>query len=86
MTIDVDLGEHWDAFVRAQLASGSCATPEAVVIAGLAILEDEGRRLAALRAHLAEGQAQAERGEFGDDSLEDILAELDREDPEPDAP
>ncbi len=44
---------------------------------------DEDRRLAALRAHLAEGAAQADRGEFVDYSLEDLLAELDREAEQP---
>ena len=44
---------------------------------------DTAARLVALRAHLAEGAAQADRGEFVSYSLEDLLAELDRELPAP---
>jgi hypothetical protein len=45
----------------------------------------DAMQLEALRAHLAEGAAQAERGEFVD-GLEELLAELNAEAPAPAKP
>ncbi|WP_374232856.1 MULTISPECIES: type II toxin-antitoxin system ParD family antitoxin [unclassified Thiocapsa] len=43
-------------------------------------MEEHNARLAALREHLAEGEAQARRGEFVENySLQGLLAEMDRE-------
>jgi len=43
-------------------------------------MEERNGRLAALRAHLAEGEAQARRGEFvADYWIDALLAESDRE-------
>lgn len=69
------LGSHWEAFIRAEVESGRYGSASEVVRAALRELEDRGKRLEALRAHLAEGAAQAARGEFVEDfSVEDVLA------------
>lgn len=58
------LSPHWDAFIQSEVASGRFASASEVVRAALRELEDKSKRLEALRAHLAEGVEEAERGEF----------------------
>lgn len=50
------LGEHFQAFVEAQVAKGRYGTASDVVRAGLRLLEEQEARLAALRAALIEGE------------------------------
>ena len=76
-TTSFSLGEHWEAFIRKEVASGRYASASEVMRDGLRALEERNARLEVLRAHLAEGLAQAERGEFVDYSLESLIAELD---------
>lgn len=78
-TTSFSLGEHWETVIRNEVATGRYGSASEVVRAALRVLEEREERLAALRAHLAEGLAQAERGEFVDYSIEDIIAEVDRE-------
>jgi antitoxin ParD1/3/4 len=73
------LGEHWESFIRKEVASGRYGSASEVVRDGLRALEERNAMLEALRAHLAEGADQARRGEFVDYSLEGLIAELDRE-------
>jgi antitoxin ParD1/3/4 len=75
----ISLGEHWESLIRSEVASGCYGSASEVVRDGLRELEERKARLQALRAHLAEGAAQAERGEFVDYSLEGLIAELDGE-------
>lgn len=71
------LGEHWDTFIKDEVASGRYASETDVVRAALRELEMRETKLAALRAHLAEGAAQAERGEFVEmASPEELLARV----------
>ncbi len=63
-TTSLSLGTYWDDFIRDKLESGHYASATEVVRAALRALEEQEKRLAVLRAHLAEGSAQAERGEF----------------------
>ena len=78
-TTSFSLGNHWEAFIREEVASGRYGSASEVVRDGLRALEERKRRLDALRAHLAEGAEQARRGEFADYSLEGLIAGLDRE-------
>lgn len=57
------LGPHWEAFIEREVASGRYASASDVMRAALRELEERNQRLEALRAHLAEGAAQAARGE-----------------------
>ena len=63
-TTSLSLGLHWEEFVRAEVRSGRYKSASEVVRAALRELEDKGRRLEALRTHLAEGADQAARGDF----------------------
>ena len=75
----ISLGEHFDSFISEQLHSGRFSSTSEVVRAGLRLLEDSETKLTALREHLAIGEEQANRGEFADYSLNDLIAELDAE-------
>ena len=63
-TTSLSLGEHWEEFIKQELKSGRYTTASEVVRDALRELEDRGKRLEALRAHLAEGAAQAARKDF----------------------
>lgn len=76
----LSLGEHWETFIKNEIASGRYGSASEVVRAALRELEGRERKQAALRAHLAQGAEQATRGEFVEDySIETVISELDRE-------
>ena len=68
------LGPHWDAFIRTKVDSGRFGSASEVVRAALRELEERDARFEELRRHVAEGAAQADRGEFVEDyDVEAIL-------------
>jgi antitoxin ParD1/3/4 len=68
------LSPHWDAFIQTEVASGRFASASEVMRAALRELEDKGKRLEALRTHLAEGADQAANGDFvADFDMETII-------------
>ena len=79
-TTSLSLGDHWEVFIKNEIASGRYGSASEVVRDALRHMEERNSKLAALRAHLAEGEAQAMKGEFVKDfSMEDLLTELDQE-------
>ena len=79
-TTSLSLGEHWEVFIKNEVASGRYGSASEVVRDALRHMEDYNSRLTALRVHLAEGEAQARNGDFVQDySLDRLLAEADRE-------
>jgi antitoxin ParD1/3/4 len=77
-TTSLSLGEHWEVFIKNEVASGHYGTASEVVRDALRNLEEKKSKLAALRAHLSEGALQSKRGEFVDEySIEDVISELD---------
>lgn len=75
-TTSLSLGEHWEVFIKNEIASGRYASASEVVRDALRHLEEQKAKMNALRAHLAEGAAQAARGEFVTESLEEMLGDL----------
>lgn len=75
-TTSFSLGEHWEVFIKNEIDSGRYGSASEVIRDALRTLEERRTKLNALRAHLAEGADQAARGEFADQSLEEILAEF----------
>ena len=72
------LGEHWEVFIKTEIASGRYGSASEVVRDALRTLEERKTKLDALRSHLAEGAAQAARGEFVQDySVERLITEAD---------
>lgn len=79
-TTSLSLGEHWEVFIRNEVASGRYGSASEVVREALRTLEERKCKLEALRTHLAEGAGQASRGEFVDDfSMDSLIDDLDRE-------
>jgi antitoxin ParD1/3/4 len=68
------LGAHWEKFVKREVASGRYASASEVIRAALRELEERGKRLEALRAHLDEGARQARRGEFVELDIGEVVA------------
>jgi len=79
-TTSLSLGEHWEIFIKNEVASGRYGSASEVIRDALRHMEERSSKLAALRAQLAEGEEQARKGEFVKDySLEGLLTELDQE-------
>ena len=72
-TTSLSLGEHWEAFIKNEIASGRYGSASEVVRDALRTLEERKSKLAALRSHLAEGADQAGRGDFVTLSLDEML-------------
>ncbi|ADE13815.1 addiction module antidote protein, CC2985 family [Nitrosococcus halophilus Nc 4] len=76
----LSLGEHWETFIKNEMASGRYGSASEVVRDALRLLEERRSKLDALRAHLGQGEAQAQRGEFVENySIEAVITELDQE-------
>ena len=72
------LGPHWETFIQTEIASGRYASASEVVRDALRVLEPRQTKLAALRAHLAEGAAQAASNDYVDNfSMDELLRGLD---------
>ena len=56
-TTTVALGSHFDEFIQASVLGGRYTNASEVIRAGLRRLEEDERRIAALRASIEEGEA-----------------------------
>lgn len=72
-TRNVLLTDHQDKLIDALVGSGRYQNASEALRAGLRLLEQEEAGLQALREHLSESIAQAERGEFADGSGEEAI-------------
>ncbi|WP_370400108.1 type II toxin-antitoxin system ParD family antitoxin [Sulfitobacter sp. JB4-11] len=74
-TTSFSLGEHWDKFIKEQVAEGRYGSASEVVREALRHMEIERDKLAALRAHVQEGIRDADAGRFVDDfDIQDVIA------------
>ena len=82
-TMNVSLPAGLAQFVEAAVESGDYGTASEVVRDGLRLLqarrEAHAAKLAALKREIDIGLADAEAGRFSDDSIDDILAEVEAE-------
>ena len=72
-TTSLSLGEHWEVFIKNEIASGRYGSASEVVRDALRAMEEHKSKLDALRSHLAQGAEQARAGEFVDDFTMDTL-------------
>jgi antitoxin ParD1/3/4 len=76
-TTSLSLGEHWEGFIKNEIASGRYGSASEVVLDALRELEERKQKLEALRLHLSEGALQAANGEFVSNfSVQNIINEL----------
>ena len=74
------LGTHWEDFIKSEIETGRYGSASEVVRDALRQMEERKEKLTALQNFLAEGAAQAERGEYVENfSIDDLIAELDSE-------
>ena len=59
----VTLGNHFSYFIKSRISQGRFDNASEAVRAGLRLLEVEETKLEALRAKLAEGEAQLDNGQ-----------------------
>ncbi|HKL81282.1 MAG TPA: type II toxin-antitoxin system ParD family antitoxin [Desulfobacter sp.] len=59
----ITLGDHFSDFIKSKVLQGRFDNTSEAVRAGLRLLEVEETKLEALRAKLAEGEAQLDRGQ-----------------------
>jgi antitoxin ParD1/3/4 len=77
-TTSMTLGPHWEHFIKDEVASGRYGSASEVIRDALRVLETRQAKLAALRAHLAQGEHQAEQGQYVDNfSMDELIRELD---------
>jgi antitoxin ParD1/3/4 len=79
-TTSLSLGEHWEVFIKKEIASGRYGSASEVVRDALRAMEERKSKLEALRSHLSEGATQARNGGFVDDfSMDSLISDLDSE-------
>lgn len=77
-TTSLSLGEHWEVFIKNEVASGRYGSASEVVRDALRTLETRNTKLEALRRHLGDGERQARNGEFVMDySVDRLLTQTD---------
>ncbi|OOF26427.1 CopG family transcriptional regulator [Salinivibrio proteolyticus] len=79
-TTSLSLGEHWEVFIKNEVASGRYGSASEVVRDALRTLEERKTKLDVLRSHLDEGARQAASDTFVDDfSMDELINDLDAE-------
>lgn len=79
-TTSLSLGEHWEIFIKNEIKNGRYGSASEVVRDALRHMEEYNDKLNALRSHLAEGEVQANNGEFVENfSMDKLIQELDTE-------
>lgn len=79
-TTSLSLGEHWELFIKNEIASGRYGSASEVVRAALRSMEERNLKLTALRSHVLQGVQQAENGQFVDNfSMNGLIQDLDNE-------
>ena len=76
----LELSEHWEVFIRNEVASGRYGSASEVITDALRAMEANQGKLQALRAYLEVGARQAENGDFVEGfSVDALLQDLDDE-------
>lgn len=75
-TTSLSLGEHWEVFIKTEVSSGRYGSASELVRDASRTLEERNTKLKILRQHLTEGENQADRGEFVNETMEEILSEF----------
>lgn len=74
--MSLSLEQHWEVFIKNEIASGRYGSASEVVRDALRTLEESKKNITALYSHIGEGVKQAECGNFIDQSLDSMLGEF----------
>lgn len=74
-TTSLSLGPYFEKFIKQQVESGRYATASEVIRDALREMDEREKQLAALRAHLAEGEQDITAGRYTEDFDVDELIE-----------
>ena len=74
----IKLDDHSARFISEQIKTGMFNTTEEVLLEAIRIMEKQ-RKLELIRTELAQGEAEALRGEFVDCSINDLIKNLGKE-------
>ena len=79
MTSSYTLGQHFETFVQAQLASGRYNNASEVIRDALRLMEERTRKQALLDSAIERGMADIHAGRVHDldDAFDDLAAEID---------
>ncbi len=76
----LSLGEHWELFIKNEVASGRYGSASEVVRNALRDMEERKTKLDILQTHLAEGANQAKNADFIDSfSMDSLISDLDNQ-------
>ncbi|MCY4356538.1 MAG: type II toxin-antitoxin system ParD family antitoxin [Gammaproteobacteria bacterium] len=76
----LSLGEHWEVYIKNEIASGRYGSASEIVRDALRAMEERKSKLNALRSHLDQGAKQSETGEFIDNfTMDTLINDLDNE-------
>jgi len=79
-TTSLSLGEHWEVYIKNEIASGRYGSASEVVRDALRAMEERKSKLEALRSHLAQSAEQARASEFIDNcTMDTLINDLDDE-------
>ncbi len=79
-TTSLSLGEHWEVYIKNEIASGRYGSASEVVRDALRAMEERKSKLNALRSHLTQGAEQSRAGEFVDNfTMDTLINDLDNE-------
>lgn len=79
-TTSFSLGEHWEVYIRNEIANGRYGSARELVRDDLRAMEERKSKLEALRSHLAQGAEQARAGALvGDFTMDALINDLDNE-------
>jgi len=74
---NLSLGEHWETFIKDEIAIGRYNFASGVIRAALRTMEERKTKLAALRTHLPVGAQQAASEDSVDNfSIDSFIADL----------
>jgi antitoxin ParD1/3/4 len=78
MASSYSLGSHFEAFIKAQLASGRYGNASEVLRDALRLMEEREKKFAALDEAIMQGITDSEAGRVydADDVFDELLAEL----------
>lgn len=79
-TTNLNLGDHWEVFIKNEISSGRYKSASEVVRDALLLMEERKNKLEAIHDHLLQGAEQANSGQLVDNfSMDSLINDMDNE-------